>query len=64
MEMKLQTVYLTYYSLLIAHSLWQAHYQLLSKIFLKEFTNINVNTGRMIKIVKLVELHTKYVTVS
>ena len=30
MEKKLQKIYPTYYSLLIAQGLWQAHYQILS----------------------------------
>ena len=32
-----EKIYLTYYNLLIAHGLWQAHYQILSIIFLNEF---------------------------
>ena len=32
-----EKIYLTYYNLLIAHDLWQAHYQILSIIFLNEF---------------------------
>ena len=64
MEKKLQKIYLTYYSLLIAQDLWQAHYQILSIIFLKEFIELNVNTNMMIKIVKLVELNISIVTVS
>ena len=53
MEKKLQKLYLTEYSLLIAKDLWQAHYQILSIIFLKEFIKLNVNTDTMIKDVKL-----------
>ena len=64
MEKKLQKIYLTYYSLLIAQDLWQSHYQLLSIIFLKEFIELNVNTNMMIKIVKLVELNISIATVS
>ena len=48
---------LTYYNLLIAQDLWQAHYQTLSIIFLKEFIELNVNSGMMIKNVKHVELN-------
>ena len=59
MESKLQKVYLTCYNLLIAQDLWQAHYQILSIIFLKELMKLNENTGTMIKNVKLAELHTK-----
>ena len=64
MEKKLQKIYLTYYSLFIAQDLWQAHYQLLSIIFLKEFIELNVNRNMMIKIVKLVELNISIATVS
>ena len=34
---------------MIAQGLWQAHYQILSIIFLKEFIELNVNTDMMIK---------------
>ena len=57
MEKKLQKIYLTYYNLLIAQDLWQAHYQILSIIFLKEFIKLNVNMDTMIKNVKLAELN-------
>ena len=57
MEKKLQKIYLTYYNLLIAQDLWQAHYQILSIIFLKEFIELNVHADMMIKNVKLVELN-------
>ena len=50
MENKLQKLYLKYYNLLVAQDLWQTYYQLLSIIFLRE---LNVNTGKMIKNVKL-----------
>ena len=63
MERKLQKVYLTCYNLLITQDLWQAHYQILSIIFLKEFMKLNKNTGTMIKNVKLTELHMKCATV-
>ena len=63
MEKKLQKIYLTYYNLLTAYDLWQAHFQILSIIFLKELINLNVNMDTIIKNVKLVELHTKYATV-
>ena len=58
MKMKLQKIYLTYYSLLIVQDLWQAHYvsKILSVIFLKEFIGLNVNTKMMIKNLKLREL--------
>ena len=63
MEKKLQKIYLTYYSLLIAQDLWQAHYQILSIIFLKEFIEFNVNSGMMIKDLKLAELNIIFATV-
>ena len=56
MEQKLQKIYLTYYNLLIAQDLWQAHYQVLSIIFLEEFIELNVNTNMMI-LVRLVKLN-------
>ena len=37
MDKKLQNNYLTDYNLLIVQDLWQAHYQTLPIIFLKEF---------------------------
>ena len=63
MEKKLQKIYLTYYNLLTAQNLWQAHYQIFSIIFLKGFIKLNENTGTMIKNMKLAELHIKYATV-
>ena len=60
MERKLQKIYLTYHNLLIAQDFWQVHYQILSIIFLKE---LNVNSGMMIKNVKLVELNISIATV-
>ena len=42
-------IYLTCYGLLIKQDLWQAHYQILSIIFLKEFIEVNLNTDMMIK---------------
>ena len=38
-----------YHNLLIAQDLLQAHYQILSIIFLKEFIELNVNTDMMLK---------------
>ena len=63
MERKLQKIYLTYYNLLIAQDLWQAHYQILSIIFLKEFIELNVKLDMMIKNVKHLELNTGIATV-
>ena len=54
-KQNVQKLYRTYYNLLIAQNLWQAHYQVLSIVFLKEFMALNVNTDMMIKIVKLAE---------
>ena len=44
--------------------LWQAHYQILSIIFLKEFIELNVSTGTMIKNAKFVELDISLAIVS
>ena len=63
MEKKLQKIYLTYYSLFILQDSWQVHYQILTIIFLKEFIKLNIKTFTMIKYVKVVELHTIYVTI-
>ena len=49
--------YLTCYNLLIAQGLWQAYYQIVPIIFLKEFVKLNLNTDKMIKNVKLTELN-------
>ena len=57
MEKKLQKIYVKYYNLLIAQELSQAHYQILSIIFLEEFIELNVNSDMMIKNVKPVELN-------
>ena len=62
MENILQKIYLPDYNLLIAQDLWQAHYQILSIIFLKEFIKLNVNSDTTIKDVKLVELNINIVT--
>ena len=64
MGQKLPKMYLTYYNLLIVQDLWQAHYQILSIIFLKEFIKLNVNSDMMKKNVKHVELNVSIVTVS
>ena len=42
---------------MIAQDLWQAHYQILSIIFPKEFIELNVNLDTMIKNVKHLELN-------
>ena len=43
--------------------LWQAHYQILPTIFLKEFGELNVNLDTLIKHVKHVELNVSITTV-
>ena len=64
MEKKLQKMYLTCYGLLIAQDLWQAHYQILSIIFLKEFIELNLNLDTMMKYVKNVKLNISNATAS
>ena len=63
LEKKLQKIYLTYYSSLIVQDLWEAHYQILSMIFLNDFIELNVNTDTMIKNARLVELNISIATV-
>ena len=63
MEKKLQKISLICYNLLIVQDLWQAHYQIFSTIFLKEFMELNVSMDMMIKNVKLVELNISIATV-
>ena len=50
-------IYSTDYNLLTAQSLWQAYYQILSIIFLKEFIKLNGNKDTILKNLKLVELN-------
>ena len=50
-------IYFTHYNIIIAEDLWEAHYQILSIISLKEFIKLNVNSDTMIKNVKHVELN-------
>ena len=57
LEKKLQKIYRTYYNLLIVQDLWQAHYKILSIIFLKNFVELRVNTNMMIENVKPVQLN-------
>ena len=63
MGTKLQKIYITYCNSLKEQGLWQAHYQILTIIFLKKFIKLNINTDTMIKNMKLVELHTNYASV-
>ena len=60
---ELQKMYLTFHNLLIAQYVWQAPYQILSIVILKEFKKINVNTDMIIKNVKIVELSISITTV-
>ena len=60
MEKKLQKTCPTYYNLLILHVLWQAHYRVMSIIFLKEFINSNVNMDTMIKKCEICGIKYKY----
>ena len=62
MKKKLQKNYPRDCNLLIEEDLWQAHYQILSKIFLKEFIKLNVNTDTITKNVKIVELNISIAT--
>ena len=56
MEKKLQKIYLKNYNLLLAQDLWQAHYQVLSIIFLTEFIELNLSMHITIKNMRPVEL--------
>ena len=58
---KSQKIDPTDYKLLIAQDLWQAHYQILSIILLKEFIKLNKNMDMITKKVKFAELNTKTV---
>ena len=57
MGKNIQNIYSTDYSVLIAQDLWQAHDQILSITFLKDFLNLNVNMETTITKVKLAELN-------
>ena len=63
MEKKLRKIYLTYYNLLIAQYLWQAHYQILPIIFLKEFIELNVNSDMTTTNLKHVQFNISIATV-
>ena len=47
--------YRTDYNSLIAQDLWQAHYQIVSIMLLKEIIKLNVNTNTLMKNMKLPE---------
>ena len=59
MEKKLQNKYYTFYNLLMAQDLWQAHYQNLSIILQTELINLNVNMNE-----KNVKPGNKYIKIS
>ena len=59
----MKEVLFTYYNLLIAEELWQAHYQILSITFLRIFVELNVHSDTMLKNVKHVELNMSIATV-
>ena len=59
---KLQKPYPTDYNLLIAQDIWQACYQILLIILLKELIKLNVNVDMITKKVKHEELSTKIVS--
>ena len=63
MEKELQKIYLRYHNLLIAQDSRQAHYQILSIIFLNEFVELNIIMNTMIRNVTLVELNRNITTV-
>ena len=64
MEKKLQKPYLIDFNLLITQDLYQAHYQILLVILLKEFIKLNLNMDTVIKNVKLAELNKKNTSAS
>ena len=59
MGKQLQKPYLINYNSLITKYLWQAHYQSLLLILLKEFIKLNVNIDMKLKNVKRAKLNTK-----
>ena len=52
-------MYPTDYNLMIAQDLWQAYYQFLVIILLKEFIKLYENTDMIIRNLKLAELNIK-----
>ena len=56
-EKKSQKLYPTDYNLLIAQNSWQAHYQIMFLILLKELTKLNVNMEMTVQNVKPEELN-------
>ena len=55
-------IYLTCCNLLIGQGSWQAYYQILSIILLKEFIELNKTLNMMIKNVKFIELNISIAT--
>ena len=49
MKKKLQILYLTNYNLFVAQDIWQAHYEILLIILVKEFLKSNANMDMIIK---------------
>ena len=48
MENNLQKMYFINYNLFTVQDLWQAHYQILSIIFLEEVIELNVNKDKIV----------------
>ena len=59
---KITKPYLTDYDLLIIQDLYEAYYQILLTILLKEFIKLNINTDTMIRNLKLSEFDIKTAT--
>ena len=55
MKKNLQKIYSKDFNSLTGYDLWQAHYQIFSIIFLKEFIKLNVNMDTMMKNLNLTE---------
>ena len=61
-ERKSQKPYITDNNLLIVQDSWQAQYQIVSTILLKEFIKLNEYTNTMMNNVTLAKLNTKIAT--
>ena len=61
MDEKSQKSFLTNYNLLTVQVLWQAHYQILLIILLKELIKLSVSMDIIMRYVKHAELNTKIV---
>ena len=62
MEKKLQKAYFTNYNLLTAQELWQACYQILFIILLKEFMKLKTSMVTIIKNAERLELNVNIVS--